>query len=658
MWNVSPCLSGCLLLLLLLAGCPDEGQSATDSGVEGGCPDVVPWPVDTRLDAPVAASKDRGPDQPPGPDLVGPGCVLPVQKTLALSGGVASTTGEIPRTPTNNLVTLPATSCATARGAGSGCADLGTPGPDLGTGAAPWSKGSDHFYRVTLSGGTAYDVYLHPEGGHDTVGYNALVYVFADCSCPWASCLGKKDEGQSGQGEVVSFTPATSGTYYIGVDSLYKASHPGSYGKYTLTVMERNKPGNDTCAAARPLALATGSTSIRVHGHSGEASDTASLDASGCTGHATAGPDVFYSLAMTRGKTYTIGLDGVGFDESLYLFTSCGDVAGTCGEGMGADRLVFGPEKLVFSPDKDGTYIIGVDGKGKKDSGAFALKIDVHATPPNDACATRETLSWKEAKATATGDSSKATDRLSFVADTGCAGTRATGPELFYAVTLGAGKTYRIKVTPGAGYDPAIYLFGSCAAVDTSCLGSADAMPAGGTEELRITPKAQGTYVLAVDSGNGASGDAAGTFAVEIVELSPPKNSACAGAVPLSWCGKKVAVHGDTTRAAAAVDLPATGCTGGDTEGGDLFYTVSLTANKRYAVTVQPSAGYNAALYVLAGCDKGACVAGADSGSAGAAETVTFEAKKDGAHIIGVDSRYATGAGLGAGTFVLTVEEK
>lgn len=356
----------------------------------------------------------------------------------------------------------------------------------------------------------------------------------------------------------------------------------------------------------------------------------------------------------------SIRLDGVDFDESLYLFSSCGDVAGTCGKQMGADVAVAGPEQVVFAPDQDGTYYVGVDGKSAADHGAFTLKIDVHDTPKNDTCANRELLSWKGGEATARGDTGKALNRLSFADDMGCARTRATGPELFYAVPLAAHKTYRIKVTPGAGYDPAIYLFGSCSAVKSSCLGSADAMPAGSAEQLHVTPKAPGTYLLAVDSRNGDAADAAGTFDVEVTELKPPANDTCSVARALSWCGKKAAAFGDTTEAADAVNLPATGCTSSDTEGADLFYTVYLTANRSYTVTLQPSSGHNAAVYVLAGCDKStlSCLAGADSGSAGAAEKVTFRAKESGAYIIGVDSRYPTGSGLSAGTFVLTVEEK
>jgi hypothetical protein len=129
-------------------------------------------------------------------------------------------------------------------------------------------------------------------------------------------------------------------------------------------------PSNDTCTAAEAITLSGGSASIS--GDSRSATDTVTKKV--CTGYIfDAGPEVFYSLTLNAGDTVDITLDGIDFNESLYLFTDCNDVAGT----IVASSNESSPEEITYEvpAGAGGTYYIGVDACGG--GGSFTLDIVV-----------------------------------------------------------------------------------------------------------------------------------------------------------------------------------------------------------------------------------------------------------------------------------------
>ena len=107
---------------------------------------------------------------------------------------------------------------------------------------------------------------------------------------------------------------------------------------------------------------------------------------------------------------------------------------------------------------------------------------------------------------------------------------------------------------------------------------------------------------------------------------------------------------GDTSGAANDLSLPAGNvCTGYASDGGDVVYRLSVEAGRRYALSVAPEGGWDAALYVLRGpCDNivGQCLAGADGALA---EQLTLDAVETEDVYVVVD-----GAGGERGRFALS----
>jgi hypothetical protein len=130
-------------------------------------------------------------------------------------------------------------------------------------------------------------------------------------------------------------------------------------------------PANDACAAAEAVNLSGGSASIS--GDSRSATDTVTEGV--CDAYIfDAGPDVFYRLALNAGDTIDITLDGTDFNEALYLFTDCADVAGS----TVAFSNESSPEVIRYEvpAGAGGTHYIGVDACGA--GGSFTLDIVVN----------------------------------------------------------------------------------------------------------------------------------------------------------------------------------------------------------------------------------------------------------------------------------------
>jgi hypothetical protein len=100
-----------------------------------------------------------------------------------------------------------------------------------------------------------------------------------------------------------------------------------------------------------------------------------------------------------------------------------------------------------------------------------------------------------------TGNTSTATDAAIFLGDTctgGGAGSRE-GPDRIYSITVAAGNSLTITVTPAATYDVDIYLLGTCGNGST-CVSEKDAGIEGVAETLGPMTLAPGTYSLYIDS--------------------------------------------------------------------------------------------------------------------------------------------------------------
>jgi hypothetical protein len=283
-----------------------------------------------------------------------------------------------------------------------------------------------------------------------------------------------------------------------------------------------------------------------------------------------------------------------------------------------------------------------------------AVPGDAASKPTNDTCAAAKALVFTAHEISETGTTVAAAGDVK-LASAGCTGNPTDGPDVFFKVDLTAGNTYELALD-GSGFNAALYLFTSCASVSGTCGAGMGAdswtnLP----EEITFKPPTSGTYYIGV-AGRGATD--AGSFELTIVEHVQLANDSCATAEQLTLTSGEAAASGHTYNATDTVNLPATGCTAADTEGGDAWYEVALTGGKDYLITATPSTGYDLAVYVVSSCASPAssCVAGVDAAPQSVAESLFFKAPTTGTYHVGVDSSSGVGTSAAEGTFGLEVE--
>ena len=394
-----------------------------------------------------------------------------------------------------------------------------------------------------------------------------------------------------------------------------------------------------------------------------------SLPQGSCALAATPGPDLFYSLEVTAQRAYRVELTPQGVSlpaplplppwfAAVYLFGSCASPASTCSAGaaISASKPTLSAV-LSFVADKNETLLLAVDSAVDQQipvvtAGKFTLEVEERTLPPNALCQGPQVMVWSNKKAVAKGDTSLSADDGKQVS---CQGPMTfDGPQLYYSVALVAKKTYRATLTPTYPFDPALYAFPaltgcSGSAVDAACAATQSAQPGGGiAEQITLSPKATGDWILAVD----AAGASAGTFSLEVEEL--PSSPVCGklSALALDAAGTVVAT-GTTVSAADDVTLSFGPCGGGATPGGDVFYSIALPAGKTFTVSVKPAAGFDPALFLFSDCSAPAasCVSVSDSGGTGATEKLTIAPGANATYYIGVDSVLP-----GGGAFTLSVK--
>ena len=505
------------------------------------------------------------------------------------------------------------------------------------------SAGADMFYKINMVKGTLYKLKL--AGSH-----NVAMYLFSDCAKIASSCVKGADEW-SYTAEEISFTPTATKAYYIAVDGRASTDK----GAFTLTVDKFEKPANDTCTKATKLTLAGGK--ISTTGHTIGATNTVNMATTGCTKNDTEGPDVFYSVALSAGKKYRVTLTPAsGYDAAVYMVSKCATATSSCVGG--ADSSYSGSaEKFDFAPTTSGTYTIGVDthyaSTSSYASGKFTLAVNEIVAPANDTCAKASPLAFTGTKAKVTGDTSFASNSIN-IPSTGCTSDDTEGPDMFYKVTLAAGKTYKITATPVSGYNLAVYVLSACS--KTACVAGADAAYSGSAEKLTYTAKTSGAHYIGIDTSYAASSSyASGKFTLEVEQWSPPKGDSCVNPVKMTFTGTSAKATGDTTKSTNAVSLTSSSCTSYSSPGPDAFFAVTLTAGKSYKVTLTPESTFDSMLYVFTSCNapETSCVGGDDNIGSGYAEKVTITPKTTGTYFIGVDS-YSSSE---VGKFTVEVKE-
>jgi hypothetical protein len=289
------------------------------------------------------------------------------------------------------------------------------------------------------------------------------------------------------------------------------------------------------------------------------------------------------------------------------------------------------------------------------------LEVTEFTPPANATCATPQALTFSGTQTAVQGDTNTATNDITGVK---CGDfTFFDGPQLYYSIQLEAQKEYLVLAeTDPMGYGATLYAFPastacSATAINPACYYTYSSPMNPGPRHLVLNPTVTEDWIVVVDAYDASGG---GSFTLRIQELTAPANDTCAAATALSFPSGQsyLNVLGQTLKATSAVNLATTDCTGQTTLGPDVFYQLPVKANHSYSFfLVPPDMITDMALYLFTDCANvaGTCGTGmgADMGTGGSPEMLSYSPTADGTILIGVDGRNAVDLGV----FALDITE-
>ncbi len=379
-------------------------------------------------------------------------------------------------------------------------ADTGTTGRVEAGGSARGdidSFGDQDWFAVTLEAGKTYRIDL--EGEHSGGGslWDPNLHGIYDADGTFIPGTANNDRG-AGLNSWVAFTPDASGTYYVAA-----AAHPWRRGTYTLKVTEI--PAGDY--NADDFTADTGTTGRLAVG----GSVTGEIE--------TPGDHDWFEMTLEAGTMYEIDLEGWSTRRGTWWDPYLGGIF----DANGA-RLIIGSgreprsslaeglnEWMEFTPSRDGKYYATVGADWNIYDGTYRISLKEVPRPPStvtdDFGAHTRTTGRVEVGGSAIGEIETHSDKD------------------WFAVTLEAGKTYRIDVEggpTGAGSwrDPLLYGIYDANGNRLPGLTSNDNGGVGRNARLEFTPDADGTYYVAV--GTNMYGE--GTYMVSVADVAvdPP----------------------------------------------------------------------------------------------------------------------------------------
>ncbi len=396
------------------------------------------------------------------------------------------TTTDPPPPPANEGCGTAAALGASA-GGGTVSGEVATAADDLT--ASCGNAGGDAVYTLTLAQAASLSLDLTGDPG-------LSVSVRGTCADPTteAACAAVS-AGSAGH---VALPDLAAGTWTVVVDGGGPVSDT-----FALTWALGSPipaPANETCATAAAVDVSSGSATV-----SGDTRNATDDLAPTCAATPTGG-DVVYAVTLAQPASLTAALTAP-FDAALDLRPSA-----SCTTDAARLACAVAAPPTIFEPYLDaGTYDLVVDGQGGA-AGPFTLKVDTGAprpVPANDTCAAATVLDVSTGSAQVSGSTYRGTND----ADPGsaCTGSTTSGPDVFYAVSLGAGQTLKATATPSGSYDTALYVLPACGS--TSCLAGSDASFTSGAETVTYTATSAQTVYLGVD---GYQAGDAGDFDLQV----------------------------------------------------------------------------------------------------------------------------------------------
>ena len=343
----------------------------------------------------------------------------------------------------------------------------------LATGGIQFAHDRDWF-AVTLVSGKTYQFDL--EGSATDAGTLSDPYLRGIYDAAGNSISGTTDlHGGAGRNSRVTYTATQNGTHYVSVSAgIFVPEH----GTYRLSVWNLTGGTDDFTASTDTTGTVAVGGSV--------------------TGKIEFGGDRdWFAVTLVSGKIYGFDLEGLAtgagtlYDPYLRgIYDSAGDlIGGTTDNDRGAGRN----SRVTFRATQDGIYYVSAGSNGQN-QGTYKLSV-------TDFPAVTDT-----AAPVAVGGS--ATDRIYF-----------GGDRDWFAVTLEAGKTYRIDLEGSATrvgtlYDP--YLYGIYDAAGNPIDGTTDNDDGKGfnSRVFFTAPAATAYYVSA-----GGNGQSQGTYRLSVREV-------------------------------------------------------------------------------------------------------------------------------------------
>ena len=272
--------------------------------------------------------------------------------------------------------------------------------------------GDEDWFAVALEAGKTYRIDL--QGASSGAGTLSDPYLrgLYDADGDWVAGT-SNDDGGTGKDSQVTFTVETAGTYYVAATGYWA----NSTGTYKVSVADV------TVGSVDDYGTSTGTAGTVAVGGS----------ATGEVGHER---DVdWFAVALEAGKTYRIDLKGMssgsGTLRDPYL-AGLHDADGNAVAGMTDDDSGDGRDsQLTFAAQTTGTYYVAAGARGIT-TGTYTVSVaDVTGTTLDDYGASTGTAGAVAVDGSVTGELGH------------------SGDVDWFAVTLEAGKTYRIDLLLG-----------------------------------------------------------------------------------------------------------------------------------------------------------------------------------------------------------------
>ncbi|MCA9664168.1 MAG: hypothetical protein KC503_01230 [Myxococcales bacterium] len=389
-------------------------------------------------------------------------------------------------------------------------------GTDVQCGLGLDLDGPNLYYSVDLKGGQWYRIALDAQ-------FEATAYIAGaaggcqaanieqDCSGITGNVLPGVAPGKPG---IAAFRAPADGTYIVAIDSVL----PKSAGPFAMSIEAFSPAGNMICDNALPVSLVGGVALVR-------GDTTGALNDRGaqmqCGAPPLTGPQAYYSVSLVKDQPYLLTLT-TAWPSLLAVGSDCLTLPSDCTNALNGGSVLVpaGSEgKLFFTPTRDGTHLVAVEGTAPDAFGPFKLVIAEASGAAGGSCQSPQQLTVPAGGTlTVAGNTGPLSNDISGV-DCGNTAGPWPGPQAYYRVTLAAGKSYTITLTPEATFDPALYAFVATTSCDASSINgactatSSDQSGVGVKETLTIAPPTTTDYVIVVDSWSLSE---VGTFALEV----------------------------------------------------------------------------------------------------------------------------------------------